>query len=273
MRAGRRATLAVALAVAVGACGDDDKNPLAAAEKAMAVQPEGTIDLQLAASAGEEGEATGPVGFRLAGPFSLAADTDLAVFDLTYTRLLGDDEESTAVVSTGNEAFVTVEGTTYRVPEDDLGPLRLADEDDREGFGDLGIAGWVIDPKESEGESIDGAPTRRITGEVDAADLLSDLARMTAQLTGDQEIEPLDGDLAGRMQELVQASDFEAIVGADDHRLHSLRAVIDFGPLVPEVVRRSLGAYAGARIEVRLSLQPADGDLEVEAPEGFQDLG
>ena len=63
-----------------------------------------------------------------------------------------------------------------------------------------------------------------------------------------------------------------AVTGADDHQLRSLVAVIDFGRDVPDVVRESLGAYAGARIEVRLSLQPGDRDLVVELPEDAQDL-
>ena len=138
------------------------------------------------------------------GPFSFSADNELAVFDLTYTRLLGDAEETNQVRSTGSEAFVTVGGTTYRVPADELGSLRVANDDDRQVFDGLGIAGWVVDPRVEDVGSDGPEATRRITGEVDAADLLDDLARITGQLTGDEELAELSGDTADRLQDLVR---------------------------------------------------------------------
>lgn len=266
----RWAAAATAAILLGAACGDEDDGPLSATEDAMAELQAGTLELELSASAGEGDDRTGPVGFRLEGPFSFAGDTELAVFDLEYTRLLGDDERTTAVTSTGEEAFVTVDGAAYRVPADDARALRLGD--DEEGFGDLGISGWATDVEVTDGDEVDGRPTERITGEVDAADLLSDLARLAGSLSGDEELQPLDDDTGDRLQELVRNSSIEVVTDAEDHRLHSLVAVIDFGNAVPEELRASLGAYASSRIEVHLALVPGSDDLEVEAPADFEEL-
>ncbi len=141
----------------------------------MAKLKAATIDLRLAASAGSGERASGPVGFRLEGPFAMSSDHDLAVFDLTYTRLLGSNSRTNEVRSTGDAAFVTSGGKVYRVPDDELAPLRVSEEA-KGGFGDLGIAGWVTDAKVRSGERVDGERTQVITGKVNVADLLSDLA-------------------------------------------------------------------------------------------------
>ncbi len=62
------------------------------------------------------------------------------------------------------------------------------------------------------------------------------------------------------------------VTTADDHHLRSLRAVIDFGAAVPEELREALCAYAGARLEVRLTMAPLEGTLRLEAPADVQDL-
>lgn len=98
---------------------------------------------QLSTVAGTD-EQTSPVGFRMEGPFS-TAQGDLAVLDLSYTRLLGGAESVTRVVSTGKAAYVVADGKTTEVPADRAGALALGDG--AGGVGELGIAGWARDEK------------------------------------------------------------------------------------------------------------------------------
>jgi hypothetical protein len=254
----------VLFAVLLAGCGKSSE--LEQTQANMAKQKSGTIDLRLAASAGSGDTLSGPAGFRLTGPFSFEGKHDLAVFNLTYTQLLGAKSKVTKVSSTGSAAFVDAGAKTYRVAQRDLGPLRLADNPSG-GFDDLGIAGWVQNPKTTKGSSTD-----RITGVVNAPDLLSDLARVAGPLGGDDQLAALNGDPAKRLQKLVKSSSIEIVTGAKDHQLRSLHAVIDFGTRAPNELRHTLGKYAQARIDVRLSMQRLSAPLRVAAPDTYVKL-
>ena len=252
---------AVAL-LALAACGSN-ASALEQTESNMAKLKSGNLDLRLSATAGSGETATGPVGFRLNGPFSLTGDQELAVFDLEYTKLLGGTSTSTKVLSTGSAAFVDTGAQTYQVADKDLGALRLSD-DPSGGISDLGIAGWVNDAKTKK-----TGDTETITGTVDVGDMLSDLARVAQSVGGEDGLTSLGGDAAERLQKLVRSSAITVVTSADHHELSSLRAVVDFGTRAPTELKRTLGKYAQARIEVRLAMKPLTGPLRVEAPANY----
>ena len=260
MRRGRRAVVAglAVMAGSLGACGGDG-GPLEDADAAMADLDAGRLRLQLSATAGAD-ERTGPVGFRMEGPFS-TADGALPVLDLTYTRLLGSSESVMRVVSTGEAVFVVTDGKVTPVPPQQSAALRLGDGDG--GVADLGIAGWVDDPKVRDGA--DGA--RTVTGKLDVADLMSDLARIGEQVGGGTGGQRLDAAAAERLSALARASQVVVELGADDLP-RSLRAVVDFGGRVPDELREALGPYASPRMELTLALERLTEPLVVDAPTG-----
>ena len=249
-----RRCLLVGLLVVVAACSDDETSPLDAAEEAMADLDAGRIDLQLSATAGGD-DATGPVGFRIAGPFSFEGEGS-AVVDLAYTRLLGDEEVTTQVVSTGDAVFVVADGEVVEVPPEDAAALQLGDGEG--GVADLGIAGWLRDPQ------VDGST---LTGEVDVADFLTDLARIGGQVSGDGASGALDGDAAERLGGLARSSEGTIVLGEDDLP-SSIHVVVDFGSEVPAELQEALGPYASARLELTVALERLAEPLSVEAPTG-----
>lgn len=254
----RSGPVACALAVAaLAACGGRS-GPLDEAEEAMAGLDAGRMGLQLTATAGSD-QSAGPVGFRVEGPFSFASEGELPVLDLRYTQLLGGEEVTTRVVSTGATAYVEAGGKVTEVGPGDAGALRLGPAGG--GFGDLGIAGWVEDP------TVEDRPdgTKVVSGTADVADLLSDLARIGAQVAGGTAPDRLDGDAARRLGRLARSSRVVVEVAADDLP-RSVRAVVDFGGRVPEALRQALGPYAAARLELTVSLERLEQPLEVEPP-------
>ncbi len=261
--------MAIVVTLVAGGCGQP--SALEQTEANMAKLKAATMDLRLAASAGTGDTASGPVGFRLKGPFAFSTDHELAVFDLDYTQLLGSNSRTTEVRSTGEAAFVTAGNKTYRVTDDDVASLRVS-KDAKGGFADLGIAGWVKDAKTKSGANEDGGPTEVITGKVNVGDLLSDLARTAGPLGGDDQLAALDPGAAERLQRLVRASTITVVTGAKDRQLRSLRAVMDFGTRTPKELRDVLGRYADARIEVRLSLTDRNKSLRVKAPVDYVKL-
>lgn len=247
----------VAAAVLLGgaaACGDGGGSALERADEHLAGLTSGELDLAVTA----EGGGSGPVGFRVTGPFSWAGDHELAVVDLTHVQVAGDEEVEQRVVSDGEAAVVVVDGEVVEVPASELAALRVGDGSG--GIGDLGVAGWVVGAEESEGE--DGATVVR--GEVDVADMLSDLARVAAQVAGEPDLPAPDGDAADRLRDLVESSEIEVVLDGDD--LRSLRATVDFAAPGDVELRRALGRYAAARLIVELSLAELDDPLEVDLP-------
>ena len=252
------AGLAVAAALGVAGCGGDDA-PLDRADDAMARLDAGSMQLQLTAVAGTDA-GTGPVGFRMEGPFS-TAEGDMAVLDLRYTRLLGGKESVTRVVSTGDAVYVVADGKTTELPADDAAELALGDGGG--GVGDLGIAGWARD--ENVAERADG--TTVVTASIDVADFLSDLARLTEQVGGGDGAGKLDAKSAERLAALARSTELAVELGKDDLP-RSVRAVVDFGATVPDRLREALGPFASARLEFTLTLERLTKPLVVRKPTG-----
>ncbi|HVE45541.1 MAG TPA: hypothetical protein VNA57_02175 [Acidimicrobiales bacterium] len=246
---------ALSMALLLAACGSH--RPLADADDAMATLDSGRLRLQLSATAGAE-QPTGPVGFRMEGPFSTAKG-ELPLLDLRYTRLLGGDEVMTRIVSTGDAVYLVADGKVSEVPVQKTAQLRLGDGDG--GIADLGIAGWIKDAVVEERD--DG--TKTVSGELDVADFLSDLARVGEQVGGGGGGKELDSAAAGRLQRLARSSELTVELGADDLP-RSLKAVVDFGDSVPEELRQTLGQYASVRLELTLALERLTEPLVVKRP-------
>jgi hypothetical protein len=241
---------ALAIAVASAGCGGGDANPLSGAEQAMASLDAGRIDLTVAATAASGSGGARPVGFRMEGPFAIEAGADYPTLDVRYTTLLGESEHVTRVVSDGTSVHVINDGYRTELPADDARLLQLGRTGG--GFADLGVAGWVQDP--TIVERPDG--TRHVTGTVDVADLLSDLARISGQTGGGLGALALDGESSERLGRLVRQSEFTAELDRSDLP-RSLRAVVDFGLEPTAELKDALGAYAAPRLEVSLAVDPA----------------
>lgn len=248
----RRFLAGFALVALTAACGGGDDGPLADAERDLSEVESGVMSLALEAST-PDGD--GPVGFRVEGPFSFDSPGELAVLELTYTRVLGAEELSTTVISDGDQAWVVQDGEAIAVPEDQLDSLRVGG--DQGGVPSLGLEEWAVDPEE------DG---RTVTAGIDAAALLEDLQRIAADVDGEPVGDALDDDAADRLRGLVEDGELE-VVTTDDGGFESLRAVVDFGGGVPAELRDALGAYAGARLALTMTLDELDGPLEVARPE------
>jgi hypothetical protein len=246
----------VAAGVVLGGCGGRSST-LERADRALGELERGEISVGVRATAGQADDATGPVGFDLGGRFDIAAGTVLPVVDLTYTRLLGGRKEVMTVQSDGSRMVVTTDGVPVQVPPEQARRLQLAG-DRPAGVGDLGVGGWLREAEESDGPVVDGVATRRITGPVDAADLMSDLAALAGQVSGRGEEPRLDQEAAERVQSRVRSGEVEVLVDENDLP-RRVRATVDFGAAVAPELQRALGPYAGVRMEVTLQVRAPGG--------------
>ncbi len=251
----RAAAVVLVGAVLLTGCGNDETT-LDGADRALGKLDRGEISVALTAGAGQpEGATAGPVGFTMAGRFDVAAGTELPVLDVTYTRMFGEEEEQVVTVqSDGTKMVVTTDGTAVDVPPEQASSLQLGGGDRPAGLGELGIGGWITEPTESEGPTVDGVATRKVTGPVDAADLMSDLSMLAGQVSGQGEGQRLTGEAAARVRSRVRSGDVEILVDEDDLP-RRVRATVNFGSTVAPEVQQALGPYAAARLEVVLEVR------------------
>ena len=248
---------------ALAACGGGSSELIDQADDALADLDSGRIELQFTATAhdADSGESTDPVGFELSGAFDLDAGETFPILDLTYTRLLGGDEEAVTVQSDGDHLFVTQDGSAVEVPPEQAGPLRKSDAQSEGVTEGLGISGWINGAKEHPGPEADGAPTTRISGSADAVDLLNDLGTLTAQLSGEETFKPIAGEDAERLRAALRSGTVQVDVGESDHVPRLIVAELDFGGSIPAELAAALGPYGGAKLELDVSITDPNGSI------------
>ena len=262
--------LVLAAGLLAGACGDDRspaQRAVADAEDGLERIESGDMTMALVASPSEGTDADG-VGFRLEGPFRVGREKgDLPVADLEYTRITGGERRTTGFLSTGQAAFVKLDGVYYRLDADQVEGLRVTDEGGGGGLDGLSLEDWVEEPRVTTGPSVGGVATRRITGAVDAVPAINDLLALAGGFGAtDDAPKRLEGDGADAVRRAVRSATVDLLVGADDHLLRRLELVIDLS-VRDAAVRRALEGLAGARLLFELDVARVNRPVTVEAPE------
>ena len=204
--------LALVLCAGVAACGDDEPAQVLSetAEKLAGVNS-GDLSLRFVATPKGKG-ADGQIGFELDGPFSVAEPGSLPVAALDYTQIAGPRRGEAKLLSTGGEAFVQVDGKTYELPPERERELRRAKGELRRegGLGMLDIGAWIRRPKLSEGETVDGVATDRVTSELDVVTTLNDLAALSRSAGAGAKAPKLEGKSAKQVERAVRSSRLRA---------------------------------------------------------------
>jgi hypothetical protein len=192
-----------------------------------------------------------PVGLELAGPFSIERD-GLAVTEMRSTRIIGGERVEATVISTGERAWVKTAGQTQELSGEQAEALEI-----RAGKGglagiELDLDAWIKDAKSEEGP---GA-TEKITGSLDVAAALDDLARAAKQ--------ELPADVRERLVDAVRKSSVELVTGKEDRLLRRLRvrATID----VPQDLEALIGTAGLATLELDADLAKINQPVEVQPP-------
>ena len=273
--ASRRPTSVVAgLLVAVGAlgagCGGGGASVLDDTTANLAKVRSGDLRMAMTATAGAEG-AGRPVGFEVMGPFSVAAAAgELPLARLRRTRVVGTALEPTTFVSTGQRAFLEVDGEVYELPPDQVEPLRAKEAPKGGGGGlrRLDLGKWVVEPTVSDGGQLDGTTVQRVTGAVNVVKALNDIVAM-AEVVGaapDEGLRPVDPAGAERVNRAVRSSSLEVLTGTEDRLLRRLRLDIVFAAGDLAGLQQALGSLAATRLHFELDLSGLNRKVEIPVP-------
>jgi hypothetical protein len=143
---------------------------------ALTVQPSGSSTLK------------GPISFTLGGPFQSLGTGKLPRSNFTISLAANGQGGAISVLSTGTSGYVTLQGTSYQLPQATFQKLessfaRVASSSSGGGsgsgtFGKLGIQPleWLRDPTVVGTESVGGTSTTHIRAGVNVAALVNDLS-------------------------------------------------------------------------------------------------
>lgn len=255
---------AVAAAALVAACGGDPSAEDVLRDTADKVSEIRSADVDLELTlAPREGADEGRLGFRLDGPVDLRESGDLPAAKLRYTQIAGPEEGGATFVSTGDAAYVEVDGTAYELPDDQAAGLRAGAEGVAEGV-ELPVGRWFEDPELSEGERIGDQATDVVRSDLDAVAALRDVFA-AVERTG-AVVPDLTGAGADELREAVDEATVELVTGREDRLLRRLEVRIGFEVDVPPALEGELGDLAGGTFAFELALDDVNEPVEVEAP-------
>ena len=260
----RAASLLVVVALLAGCGGNGRANQvLSDATGNLGKLRSGDLTLRLVVSPREGTK--GRIGFELRGPFALRPGM-LPVAKVAYTQIAGAHEATATFISTGTKAFAVVNGKAYELPAASTNAVRQAagGPGGSSTFGQLRIDNWVKHPVVGNSGEVGGAPTTRVSGDLDlvaAANGLLDLVRQLGRAAP-----TIEGDQAKQLENAVRSSSFELWSGRDDHLLRRLLLKADLGLDVPQSLRRVLGDVIGAKIDFELAILNPNKPVSVAPP-------
>jgi hypothetical protein len=281
----------LALALIAGCGGDDDDTADSGTDVNQLLEDTFAGDQHITSAnvdfSGSVGGAN-PLNAKLSGPFQTQGDGKLPKLDLQASLEGGGQTVEAGITSTGDQGFVSYQGTDYAVSGPVFRQFEAAWEQaasQRQGEGTslatLGIdpRNWLTNPKNAGESTVGGVDTIKITGGVDVGKLLDDVdvALERARSLGLQDA----GDLPERLSDEQRRQVTDAIknlkveidTGKDDHILRRMAVSAD------------VNSEESGEVPVRLELTLLDvnEDQQIEAPEnprpfnellkGLQQLG
>ena len=233
----------------------------------------GQVDLKL--SVESQG---GNVNADLKGPFQSTGDGTLPQFQLTASLTGPDLDYDLGVTSTGDAAFVSLQGTDYAVSKPVFDQFKAGYEQaqqqggqENQSLASLGIdpRDWLTDAQIAGEAEVGDTETIKITGGVDVPKLLEDINQALEQarslgIQGSEDIpERLSQQQIQQVEQAIRDLSVEIYTGADDHILRRLVIALD----VQAEEGTEIAGSGSAALRLDLSLLEVNEDQEIEAPD------
>jgi hypothetical protein len=257
---------AAAVMFLLASCATDAKDVVTETADNLEELRSGLLELRVSATAAPGEEETAEAGFELIGSFQLPEEGALPVADLEYTDVGADEPVTQGFISTGDQAFIEVEGQAYELPPETTQTLLGGGGDDQSVFEGASIDEWLIDPQLEEGESLDGAEVDRVSGELDVIAALNDLFDIAARFGPTAGFTTIEGDEVERLENAVESSHMEIISGSEDRLLRRLLIEVELALDEEVSLAEVLGPLAGTSFTIDMSISEPNQPIEVEAP-------
>jgi hypothetical protein len=263
--------------IVLSACGGQEEDVDTLLEQTFSGDKEvdsGRLALEARIDARGTERLEGPVTLTIRGPFEKSGSGALPEFDLDASVSGSGITYEVGASVVGDRAYVLFEGDDYVLSPELFARFKSGFERaqtdkraDRADAADLATLG--IDPRRwltnvrNEGEAkVGDEDTIRITGDVDVAKLLDDVARARERSGTDPAAAPheLTEEQRSRIEQAIKAMRAEIFTGADDKTLR--RIILDADVVAPEGV----DTFDSADVRLDYSITELNEDQDISAP-------
>jgi hypothetical protein len=283
-------------ALAIAACGSDSKaNPQQTLKQTFSGNKSvdsGKLNLSFTAdlkakNASAQAQVGDPVTVKVTGPFQTRGKDALPAMNLDLTAGTGAQNFTAGVVSTGDEGYISYQGTYYKVPDKTFAEFKRNFEkqqrkDSNNKQPDLATLGidaqkWLQDPKVEGDEEVGGAQTTHISSDVRLSALLADLNRLLGRADQlglspsqrNQLPKQLDAKTRAQLAKSVKKARVDVWTGKDDKILRQMKVHIEFKQ--PKGLSQAQDIESGT-IDLQLAVADVNKKQEVKAPKNARSL-
>jgi hypothetical protein len=212
-----------------------------------------------------------PITVKLSGPYQSNGKGKLPSLNWNASFSGGGQSVSGGLISTGDNAFVSYQGSNYEVGEQQVAQInqQLASQTQNKTLKDFGIdpTNWLVDPSTEGDEDVNGVSTTHVTADVDVGKMLNDLNKVVQQAGGamgtstPQQITPQQID---QIKQVVKDPKIDVYVGKDDDTLRRLNVSVNFE--IPEAQRSQFQGATGGNLTFSLDFANVGEQQTVTAP-------
>ena len=295
----RRPFLLVALAalvLGVAACGSGggggDEDATAVINETFSGKKDinsGKLDMGVTAKLEGTGPAANldePVSLKLSGPFQSRGNDALPEVDLDLSVSGGGQTFTAGALTTGDEAFISYQGTDFKVPASQFRRYKRQIERDarrdktRDNNFNLAALGinprdWIENPKNEGTKDVGGAETIHISADVDVAAFVNDLDDLLGRASelgvqNQQLPKELTQQQKKQIEDAIQDVRFDLYTGKDDKILR--RIEVEFGFKLPKTLSQDAQGVESGTVELALEIADVNEDQEITAPKDGRPL-
>jgi hypothetical protein len=266
-----------AVPAALAGCGGSDEDAKGLLKTAFA-QPIRSADVSMDIELKVDGveQLKNPITVKLNGPYRSNGSKKIPSADFDLSIAGGGQTFNAGVVSTGDNAFVSFQGTDYEVGEDSVSDVnkqiaRSSAQRGKRSLSELGVnpLDWVKDASEEGEEDVAGVKTTHVSGGLDLARLLDDLNEVVdraSKLGAGAAPAPqkLTDQQKKQIESVVKDPKFDVYVGKADNTVRRLSA--DLKLEVPESARSRLGGAEGGSLSFSIEFANVGGQQKIQAP-------
>lgn len=268
--------LAAAALLALGACGGGggtSSNARALIDKAFKQSiPSADMTLSIEAKVNGVAALTQPISLKVAGPYQTNGRGRLPSLNWQVSVSGGGQALSGGLISTGDNAFVSFQGTNYQVGKAQIAKInrqlgqQAGSGRSLKSFG-IDPQAWVKDPQEKGTESVNGVDTTRVTAGVDVQRMLGDFNKTIQQAggaMGSSAPQQLSAAQIGAVSNVVKNPKLDLWVGKSDSRIRRLAVSLDFA--IPAGARSQFQGAQGGTLNFSIDFAKVGEQKTIAAP-------
>jgi hypothetical protein len=251
----------------------------------------GKINMDLAAKLEATGAAAsqleGPISLKLTGPFQSQGEDKLPEVDFDMTISAGGQKFTAGAVTTNDQAFISYQGTNYRIPQGQFDRYKRqveresrqqnSEQQNQFDLASLGVnpRDWLSNPTKEGEEEVGGAQTTHVSADVRISALLkdvNDLIRRAGSLGLDRDQVPqrIPQRTMRQIEESVKAAKFDLWTGTEDKIMRRLE--IEFSFDLPEELQSQAQGVSGGTVDIKVEIADLNEDQTIEVPKSARPL-